>query len=111
MPDMAKLFDQAKGLPAVIPAGQNPKYVGAEKLSGVDTQRIDVTYSADQVKGMFAQLGSTGDVSAQVWAGTTDHLIRKAVLEGAFGDGGKPASVEVTIAGFDTAVNITPPSP
>ena len=111
MPDMARLFDPARGLPAVIPAGQNPKYVGAEKLSGVDTQRIDVTYSADQVKGMFAQLGSTGDVSAQVWAGTTDHLIRKAVLEGAFGDGGKPASVEVTIAGFDTAVNITPPSP
>ncbi|GAC1470679.1 MAG: hypothetical protein PVS3B2_16570 [Candidatus Dormibacteraceae bacterium] len=111
MPDMAKLFDPAKGLPAVIPAGQNPKYIGAEKLSGVDTQRIDVTYSADQVKGMFAQLGSTGDVSAQVWAGTTDHLIRKAVLAGAFGDGGKPASVEVTIAGFDTAVSITPPSP
>jgi len=111
MPDLAKLFDPSKGLPAVIPAGQNPKYIGAEKLGDVDTQKISVTYSGDQVRGMLAQLGSTGDVSAQIWAGTSDHLIRKAVLDGNFGDGGNPASVTVTISGFDTAVNITPPSP
>ncbi|HET6309441.1 MAG TPA: LppX_LprAFG lipoprotein [Candidatus Nitrosotalea sp.] len=111
MPDLAKLFDPATGLPAVIPAGRNPKYIGAEKLNNVDTQKLSVTYSADQVKGMLAQLGSSGDVSAQIWVGTSDHLIRKAVLDGAFGDGGKPASVEVNISGFDAPVNITPPSP
>jgi hypothetical protein len=111
MPDLAKLFDPGRGLPAVIPAGQSPKYLGTEKLSDADTQKIGVTYSADQIRGMFAQLGSTGDVSAQIWAGTSDHLIRKAVLEGAFGDGGKPASVEVGISGFDAPVNITPPAP
>jgi hypothetical protein len=60
---------------------------------------------------MLAQLGSSADVSAQIWVGTSDHLIRKAVLDGAFGDGGKPASVEVNISGFDAPVNITPPSP
>jgi hypothetical protein len=111
MPDLAKLFDPTKGLPAVIPTGQNPKYIGVEKVGDVDTQKMSVTYSGDQVRGMLAQLGSTGDVSAQIWAGTADHLIRKAVLDGNFGDGGKPASVTVTISGFDTAVNITPPSP
>jgi hypothetical protein len=111
MPDLAKLFDPANGLPAVIPAGRNPKYIGTEKLGNVETQKLSVTYSADQVKGMLAQLGSSGDVSAEIWAGTSDHLIRKAVLDGNFGDGGKPASVTVTISGFDTAVNITPPSP
>jgi hypothetical protein len=111
MPDLAKLFDPATGLPAVIPAGRNPKYIGAEKLNNVDTQKLSVTYSSDQVKGMLAQLGSSADVSAQIWVGTSDHLIRKAVLDGAFGDGGKPASVEVNISGFDAPVNITPPSP
>jgi hypothetical protein len=111
MPDLAKLFDPATGLPAVIPAGRNPKYIGAEKLNNVDTQKLSVTYSADQVKGMLAQLGSSGDVSAQIWVGISDHLIRKAVLDGAFGDGGKPASVEVNISGFDAPVSITPPSP
>jgi hypothetical protein len=111
MPDMAKLFDPATGLPHIIPAGRNAKYIGAEKLGNIDTQKIGVTYSSDQVRGMLAQLGSTGDVSAQIWAGTSDHLIRKAVLDGAFGDGGKQATVTVNISGFDTAVNITPPSP
>ena len=111
MPDLAKLFDPARGLPAVIPAGRDPKYIGTEKVDNVDTQKIGATYSADQVKGMLAQLGSSGDVSAQIWAGTNDHLIRKAVLDGNFADGGKPASVTVTISGFDSAVNITPPSP
>jgi ABC-type proline/glycine betaine transport system substrate-binding protein len=111
IPDLAKLFDPAKGLPAVIPAGRNPKYVTTEKVDGVDTQKITVTYSADQVKGMLAQLSSTVDVNAQVWVGASDHLIRKAVLEGAFGDGGKDAAVEVDISGFNAAVSIVPPSP
>jgi hypothetical protein len=111
MPDLAKLFDPATGLPKVIPAGRGPKYIGAEKINNVDTQKIGVTYGADQVKGMLAQLSSSSDVSAQIWAGTSDHLIRKAVLDGAFGDGSTPATVEVNISGFDTAVNITPPSP
>lgn len=111
MPDLAKLFDPATGLPAVIPAGRSPKYVAPEKLGNVDTQKIGVTYTADQVHGMLAQLSSGGDVSAQIWAGTSDHLIRKAVLDGPFGDGSKPASVEVNISGFDAAVSITPPPP
>lgn len=111
IPDLAKLFDPAKGLPAVIPAGRNAKYVTTEKVDEVDTQKITVTYSADQVKGMLAQLSSTVDVNAQVWVGASDHLIRKAVLEGAFGDGGKDAAVEVDMSGFNAAVSIVPPSP
>ena len=60
---------------------------------------------------MFAQLSSTVDVKAQIWVGISDNLIRKAVLDGAFGDGGKEAAVEVDISGFNAAVNISPPSP
>ena len=111
VPDLAKLFDPATGLPAVIPAGRNLKSVGAEKLDGVDVDRIDATYSADQLRSMFAQLSSSVDVKAEIWVGASDHLIRKAVLDGAFGDGGKEASVEVDISGFNAAVNIAPPSP
>jgi hypothetical protein len=111
IPDLAKLFDPAIGLPAVIPAGRNAKFITTEQVDGVDAQKIGVTYSADQVKGMFAQLTSTVDVNAQVWVGASDHLIRKAILEGAFGDGGKDAAVEVDMSGFNAAVNIAPPSP
>ena len=111
IPDLAKLFDPTNGLPAVIPAGRNARFIATEQVSGTDAQKIGVTYSADQVKGMFAQLTSTVDVNAQVWVGASDHLIRKAILDGAFGDGGKDAAVEVDMSGFNAAVNIAPPTP
>jgi lipoprotein LprG len=111
IPDLAKLFDPATGLPAIIPAGRNAKFVATEKVDGVDSQKIGVTYSADQVHGLLAQLSSSVDVNATVWIGASDHLIRKAVLDGPFGDGGKEAAVEVDISGFNATVNITPPTP
>ncbi len=111
IPDAAKLFDPANGLPAMIPAGRNLKYAGATKVGSTDTYEVDATYSADQLHSLLAQLSSSGDVHAQVWVGTTDHLIRKAVIDGPFGDGGKEASVEVDISAFNAAVNISAPTP
>ena len=111
IPDLAKLFDPATGLPAIIPAGRNLSYSGTDKVGGGDTQKIDATYTGDQLHSMFAQLSSSVDIKAQIWVGASDNLIRKAVLDGAFGDGGKEAAVEVDISGFNAAVNISPPSP
>ena len=111
IPDLAKLFDPAGGLPAVIPSGRNPKSAGADKVGDVNVDKIDATYSGSQVSGMLPQLSSSVDVNAELWVGASDLLIRKAVLNGAFGDSGKQSSVEVNISGFNSAVNITPPSP
>jgi len=111
IPDLAKLFDPTAGLPAVIPAGRNLSDAGADKVDGVDVEKINATYSADQLHSMFAQLSSSVDVKAVVWVAVSDHLIRKAQLDGAFGDGGKEAAVEVDISGFNAAVNIAPPTP
>jgi hypothetical protein len=111
IPDLAKLFDPTGGLPAVIPSGRNAKSAGADKIGDVNVEKIDATYSGSQVSGMLPQLSSSVDVNAELWVGASDHLIRKAVLNGAFGDSGKQSSVEVNISGFNSAVNITPPSP
>lgn len=110
-PDMAKLFDSTTGLPAVIPTGSAPKYISTDQLDGKSAYQVRATYTPDQVHGLLAELNSTGPVAAKVWVDVTDHLIKKAVLDGAFGDGGKPASVEVDITGFNGAVNITSPAP
>jgi hypothetical protein len=111
VPDLAKLFDPTTGLPAIIPSGRNLSDAGPDKVDGVDVEKINATYSADQVHSMFAELSSSVDVKAVVWVGVSDHLIRKAQLDGAFGDGGKEAAVEVDISGFNAAVNIAPPTP
>ena len=110
-PDMAKLFDSSSGLPAVIPAGTSPKYVSTDQVDGKSAYQVATSYTAEQVHGLLSELTSAGPVSARVWVGASDHLIRKAVLDGAFGDGGKEAAVEVDITGFNPTINISSPTP
>ena len=109
IPDLARLFDAVTGLPAVVPLGRNPKYLGAETIDNVDSHRVEATYTADQVKGMLSQLSSQGDVDAVIWVGGSDHYIRKAVLTGKFGDNGGDATVEVDLKGFNGSVTIASP--
>ena len=107
---MARLFDVSTGLPAVIPQGTNKKYVASEQIDGKNVDHVSTTYSADQVRGLLSELDSSGPVTADLWIGS-EHLIRKAVLDGDFGDGGKEAAVEIDVSGFNATVNITSPSP
>ena len=110
-PDMAKLFDPTTGLPAVIPAGAKPQYVSTDQVDGKNTYQVSTSYTPDQIRGLLSQLNSNGPVGARVWVDTSTHVIRKAVLTGAFGDNGADATVEVDITGFDKPVVITSPSP
>ena len=109
IPDLAQLFDKQTGLPAIIPQGRGPKYLGVETIDGVDSHRVEATYSAEQVKGMLAQLSSLSDVDSVIWVGGSDHYIRKAVLTGKFGDHGGEATVEVDLKGFNGSVTIASP--
>jgi hypothetical protein len=109
IPDLAKLFDPKTGLPAVIPAGSNPKYLAAEKVGDVDSHKVEATYTPSQIHSMLPQLNSSGDVDAVIWIGGSDHLIRKAVLSGPFGDNGTASSVEVDLSGFNGTVSIATP--
>jgi hypothetical protein len=112
IPDVAKLFDSKSGLPAIIPAGQNPKYIGVEKVGDVDCHKVTATYSAAQIAALLPQLKtSSGSITATIWVGGSDHLIRKATLDGQFGDGGADSSVEVDLSGFNAAVAIASPTP
>jgi hypothetical protein len=111
IPDVARLFDVKTGLPALIPAGKNPKYIAAEKVGDVDSHKIAVTYTAEQIATLLPQLQSSGDVAATIWVGGSDHLIRKAVLEGPFGDNGAASSVEVDMSAFNAPALIASPSP
>ncbi len=110
-PDMAKLFDPNTGLPAVIPAGASPRFVSTDQVGGVSADQIATSYTPEQIRSLLADLNSSGPVSARVWVATGDHLIRKAVLDGAFGDGGKEAAVEVDITGFNAPITISSPTP
>ena len=100
-------FDPTTGLPAVIPQGTDPKYVSKGQVDGQDCYQVATTYTAAQVRNLISELDSSGPVDARVWVGTSDHLVRKAVLSGAFGDDGTAATVEVTISSFNGPVVIS----
>ena len=80
-------------------------------MGDVDSHKIGATYSAAQIAKLLPQLSSTGDVTATIWVGGSDHLIRKAVLSGPFGDGGTASSVEIDLSAFNAAVAIASPTP
>ncbi len=109
IPDLALLFDPVKGLPAVIPAGRNPQYEGAETIDGVDCHKVSALYTAEQINGLLPQLAVQGGVTADIWVDGADHYIRKAVLGGNFGDNGALSEVEVDLSNFNGAVNIASP--
>ena len=111
IPDLAKLFDVNTGLPAMIPAGNALKSIGTEKVADVDSYEVGATYSAAQIAKLLPQLSSSGDVAATIWVGGSDHLIRKALLSGLFGDGGTLSTVEIDLSGFNSAVAIASPTP
>lgn len=110
-PDMAKLFDPSVGLPAIMPAGSKPSYAGSGTIDGVSADEITTTFTPQQIHAMLSTLNSAGDVTARIWVDAGDKLIRKAQLVGDFGDGGKAATVEVDLSGFNTAVVIASPLP
>jgi lipoprotein LprG len=110
-PDMAKLFDPSTGLPAVIPQGESPKYVSTDQVDGKECYQVATTYTGAQVRGLLSQLDSSVPVGAHVWVGKSDHLIRKAVLDGQLGDDGSQATVEVSITSFNGPVVIASPTP
>lgn len=109
-PDMARLFDAGTGLPAVIAAGTQTKYVASEQLDGTNVDHVSTEYTPAQVRGLLAYLNSSGPVTANIWVRSSDHLIPKAVLEGAFGDAGADAAVEVDLTNFNGTVSITSPA-
>jgi len=110
IPDLASLFNPTTGLPAVIPAGKNPQYLGADAVDGVDSHKVSVIYTAEQINGLLPELSSNGDVTADIWVGGSDHFIRKAVLGGKFGDNSTDSVVEVDLSGFNAPVTITSPA-
>lgn len=111
LPDLARMFDRTTGLPAMLPQGIKPSVTSTDKVDGHDAHQVKTSYTSAQVQSLLPQLTSTSDVSARIWVDVSDHLIRKAVLDGPFGDGGKEASLEVDLSGFDAPVTINSPTP
>src|SRR5262252_6539886 len=103
-PDVSSLFDPHSGLPAVLPAGRDTRSLGTEQVAGVDCNKVGATYTADQLGQLLAGVKPAGDVQATIWAGRSDHLVRKVVLSGPLLEAGKVVQVDVNLHDFNQPV-------
>lgn len=124
LPSLALMFDSQHGLPSVLPRARNAQWVAAEKVGGVDCDRVSAVYSTSDAASLApaapaasgaasAASGAaiSGDVKAVLWAGVSDHLLRRAVLTGPLMGPGQDVTVDVTLHDFNAPVTITPPTP
>jgi hypothetical protein len=109
LPDLTQLLDRRAGLPAVLAAGRAPAYQGTEQVAGTDSDKVSTTYTADQL-GTLLGVKPAGDIQATIWAGRSDHLVRRMVLNGPLLAAGRSVQVEVDLHDFNQPVVITTPS-
>ncbi len=110
IPDVSSLFDQRAGLPAALASGTGSKYVGSEQVNGTDCDKVSTTYTADQIGQLLKGVKPAGDVEATVWAGRSDHYVRKLILKGPLLEAGKIVQVEVDLHDFNQPVVLTKPT-
>jgi len=110
IPDVTTLFDLHSGLPAVLSAGKDTRYLGMEQVEGTDSDKVSTTYSADQLGQLLGGIKPAGDVKATIWVGRSDHYVRKVILSGPLVEAGKVVQVEVDLRAFNQAVVIATPS-
>jgi lipoprotein LprG len=112
VPDLSQLFDAKSGLPAVLPAGKDPKDLGTEQVGGVDTNKVSATYPADLIGQMLAgAVQPAGDIVATIWVDTTDHFVRRVILDGPFLEKGKDVRVQIDLHDFNQPVKVVTPTP
>jgi lipoprotein LprG len=109
IPNLARLFDPNSGLASVLAAGKNPSYQGTEKVGDADSDKVSTSYTAAQV-GRLLGLTPAGPVNATVWAGQSDHLVRRVILAGPLLQAGKNVQVQVDLHDFNRPVEITAPA-
>ena len=112
VPDLSRLFDPQSGLPAALAAGTATRYLGAEQVGGVDSDKVATSYTADQVGALLGgAVKPAGDVQATIWAGRSDHYVRRVILSGPLLEAGKTVQVQVDLHDFNQPVTIATPSP
>jgi hypothetical protein len=109
LPDLTQLLDRRAGLPAILASGRASSYQGTEQVAGVDSDRVSTTFTADQL-GTLLGAKPAGDIQATIWAGRSDHLVRRVVLNGPLLAAGKSVQVQVDLHDFNQPVVITTPS-
>jgi hypothetical protein len=108
--DTAALLRPGQGLSAQLSTATEAKTVGSEKIDGVDSWKVSVTFDNKTIEALVpAELGDHV-LTGEVWLAKDSHYMVKAAVHVPANAGVNPASeVTLTLSNFNQPVEISAP--
>lgn len=104
------LLDPGKAIADILANVQTPTDAGTETIDNAASYRITTTVPPASMQALSPEITATDPLSATLWVGSSDFLIRQVQITGALLKN-EPATVVRTLkfSAFDTPVNIQLP--
>jgi len=108
--DISDFFDPARGVTALMRGTTAVEVVGSERIDGVDSYILQATLDSGDL-GIFVGNAPAGhDVSARVWIGVEDLLVRQVEVYGPLAPNDTDNVVRrLLLSDFDATVEIIAP--
>lgn len=108
--DVAQFFNPSKGISDILSNVKGLANDGTENVGGVDTYRLKATVPTSALKSLSSEITAQGDVTATLWVGSGDFLLRQVRLQGPLING-EPSDImrTITIKDYNKPVNIETP--
>jgi lipoprotein LprG len=108
--DPTKILDDNRGLAALIAGATGPSVQGKEDVNGVETYRVKVTFTRNNLGVLLPGVGATTDLPGELWITTAEpNRPVKAKVDVPAAPGTSGGTVTITLSQFNDPVTITPP--
>jgi lipoprotein LprG len=80
--NVAEFFDPSRGVADILTGVKDLKGDGKESIDGTDTYRLKGTVPSSALSAFSPEVTAQSELTATMWIGSSDFLLRKATLEG-----------------------------
>lgn len=108
--DVSQIFDPASGVTGLMRNVRDAEVVDVESVDGVDSYVIEATIDAGELRSFVSTAEAGREVTARVWVGVDDSLVRRIEVRGPIAPNDADEVVRrITLSEFDEPVEIAPP--
>lgn len=105
--DPSAILDPNRGVVRLMKTATNPKTEGVDQINGKDNYRVSVTPDPQAVASLVP--GAGAGTTATLWVDTKTHRVSKGVFTVPGTNGGKAATVTITMTNYDAPVTVNAP--
>lgn len=109
--DITDLFDPATGVTGLMRSVEEVELIDQEAVDGVDSYVLEATVPSEELTAFVGNAEAGREVTARVWVGEEDDLVRRIDLIGPLAPNDADDIVRrVTLSAFDEPVDISAPN-